>query len=66
MTPQSFVIESGPMTEAVVGRAEAVARATLLSQRTWRPVRLTRSDELVQMQFRSGALQEYRFNMRRR
>lgn len=61
-----FKIEDGNWTNEVAGRANAVDTAKARSRRTWRPVRVTRADGAVRMQFRRGALSRYERDVGRR
>jgi hypothetical protein len=62
---KTFTIGDGTDTETVTGRKDAVRKARELSERTWRPVRIMRADERVEMTFRRGELMNYAYRARR-
>ncbi|MCA9571977.1 MAG: hypothetical protein KC656_29265 [Myxococcales bacterium] len=56
---REFTIDTGKGQEVVRGRAVAVETARTLSAGTWRPIRVTRDDERMEMTFRRGELTKY-------
>ncbi len=62
---KTFTIGDGSDTQVVTGRKDAVRTAREMSERTWRPVRITRADERVEMTFRRGELMNYAYRARR-
>lgn len=64
--PRSFTIETGSDQQVVRGRQNAVNTARELSTTTWRPIRITREDERMEMVFRRGQLTKYGFYSRGR
>jgi len=58
----SYTIKTANGAESVEGRAEAIAHAKEISEKTWRPVGLERADGRIKMQFRRGSLETYRFD----
>jgi hypothetical protein len=61
---KKFVIGEGSEIEEVTGRQSAVRMAREMSEKTWRPVRVQRADERVEMTFRRGQLQSYAYHAR--
>lgn len=61
-----FVVSTPVNSTKVAGRKAAIAKAKEISNRTWRGVFVERDDKRVQMRYRRGKLQEYRFETRDR
>ena len=59
--PRSYTIEAGQDQRVVRGRQNAVETAREMSAATWRPIRITREDERMEMTFRRGELTKYGF-----
>ncbi|MEZ4321943.1 MAG: hypothetical protein R3F61_31010 [Myxococcota bacterium] len=61
---RTFTVGSGDEAVVVGTRQNAVRKARELSETTWRPVRVLRSDERMEMTFRRGELLSYAWTSR--
>lgn len=63
---RAFNIEMGSDTTVVKGRQTAVRTARELSTKTWRPVRIKRADDKMEMVFRNGKMTDFMLSLRGR